>query len=66
MTPYYQDDAVTIYHGDCMDVMRDMPGGAVACVVTSPPYNTLPTSHKPSGLHAERKSGVNKDRKSVV
>jgi site-specific DNA-methyltransferase (adenine-specific) len=58
--PYYQDDAVTIYHGDCMDVMRDMPAGAVACVVTSPPYNTLPALHKPSGIHAERKSGVNK------
>lgn len=60
MKPYYQDGAVTIYHGDCMDVMRDMPSGAVACVVTSPPYNTLPTSHRPSGLHAERKTGVNR------
>lgn len=32
----------------------------VDLVVTSPPYNTLPDKHKPSGLHAERKSGVNK------
>jgi len=58
--PYFADDAVTIYHGDCMDIMRDIIAGGVACVVTSPTYNTLPISNKPSGLHAERKTGVNK------
>ena len=52
MRPYYQDSAVTIYCGDCMEVMRDMQAGAVACVVTSPPYNTLPISNKSSGIHA--------------
>jgi DNA modification methylase len=36
MKPYYQDEAVTIYHGDCRDVL---PGIApVGLVVTSPPY----------------------------
>lgn len=40
--PYYQDDHVTIFHGDCRDVLTSMaPTGA--CVVTSPPYNTLGT-----------------------
>lgn len=34
MTPYYQDDAVTIYHGD----MRDLSLPSVAAVVTDPPY----------------------------
>jgi site-specific DNA-methyltransferase (adenine-specific) len=35
MTPYYQDDLVTIYHGDCRDVGVDLDGAAL---VTDPPY----------------------------
>lgn len=37
MTPYYQDDAVTLYHGDCRDVLRGL--SQVGLVLTSPPYN---------------------------
>jgi len=39
MTPYYRDDAVTLYHGDCLDAMRSMDDESVDIVVTSPPYN---------------------------
>ena len=39
MTPYYDEDGITIYHGDCRDVLPRLSG--VACTVTSPPYNTL-------------------------
>lgn len=38
MTPYYQDDAVTLYHGDALAVLADLPDASVDCVVTSPPY----------------------------
>ena len=38
MKPYYQDDAVTIYHGDCRDVLPKLEGGGIAAVVTDPPY----------------------------
>lgn len=37
MTPYYQDDLVTIYHGDCREVLPLVAGGA-SVVVTDPPY----------------------------
>lgn len=36
--PYYADDAVTLYHGDALAVLRGLPGGSVDCCVTSPPY----------------------------
>jgi site-specific DNA-methyltransferase (adenine-specific) len=36
---YYQDDAVTIHHGDCVDVLRTLPDYSVDAVVTDPPYN---------------------------
>lgn len=36
MTPYYQDSAVTIYHGDCREILPTMPN--VDLVLTDPPY----------------------------
>jgi DNA modification methylase len=37
--PYYSDDFVTLYRGDCLTVMAEMPDESVDIVVTSPPYN---------------------------
>ena len=36
--PYYQDESVTLWHGDAMAVLRTTPGASVDCCVTSPPY----------------------------
>lgn len=36
MTPYYQDDACTIYHGDCREIIPQL--GTVDHVITDPPY----------------------------
>jgi DNA modification methylase len=38
VTPYYQDDWLTILEGDCRTVMAEMEPESVQCVVTSPPY----------------------------
>lgn len=38
MDPYYQDDQVTLYHGDCLDVATRLEDGSADCIVTSPPY----------------------------
>ena len=38
MSLYYQDDYVTLYHGDCAEVMRTLPTESVDSIVTSPPY----------------------------
>lgn len=35
---YYQDEHVTLWHGDALDVLRGLPDGSVDCCVTSPPY----------------------------
>jgi site-specific DNA-methyltransferase (adenine-specific) len=47
VTPYYQEDGITIYHGDCRDVL---PGLASADVLlTDPPYGVAYQSNKGVG-----------------
>jgi DNA modification methylase/transcriptional regulator with XRE-family HTH domain len=36
--PYYADDDVRVFHGDCRDVLAQLDDGSVAAVVTDPPY----------------------------
>lgn len=45
MTVHYKDDSVTVHHGDCLAVLRELPDASVDSVVTDPPYglaNTTP------------------------
>lgn len=35
--PYYEEAGITVYHGDCLEVMASLP--ECGSVVTSPPYN---------------------------
>ena len=43
--PYYRDDLVTLYHGDCADVLATMPDEHVAAVITDPPYTKRTHTH---------------------
>jgi len=36
--PHYADDWLTVYGGDCREVLASLPSDSVDCVVTSPPY----------------------------
>jgi DNA modification methylase len=38
LTPFFHDDHLTVYQGDCREVMAAMGPESVHCVVTSPPY----------------------------
>jgi site-specific DNA-methyltransferase (adenine-specific) len=38
MEPWHCDDRATIYHGDCLEVLRGLPDASVDSVVTDPPY----------------------------
>lgn len=50
MTPHYTDDTVQLFHGDCLDVLRELPDASVDAVITDPPYGLSNTS---SALVAE-------------
>jgi site-specific DNA-methyltransferase (adenine-specific) len=39
MKPYYEESGITIYHGDCRDILPSLP--KVDLVLTDPPYGIL-------------------------
>jgi DNA modification methylase len=54
MKPYYQDDWVTIYHGDCREILPTLP--KVDLVLTDPPY----------GIGADKNLRANKQHGKAV
>lgn len=51
MKPYYERDGITIYHGDCREIL---PGLVADALVTDPPYGVSLGSHKAA---SETRSG---------
>lgn len=39
MKPYYQDEAFTVYHGDCREIMPQLDASTVDITIADPPYN---------------------------
>lgn len=37
-TPYYEQDGITLYHGDCREIMPALDAASVDMVFTDPPY----------------------------
>ena len=56
--PYYSDDHVTIYHGDCLDVLPEI--GQVDLVLTDPPFSA--TTH----ANAKTNRGGGHDTKAIA
>lgn len=38
MQPYYQDSAVTLYHGDALELLPELPENSVDLIACDPPY----------------------------
>ncbi|MFH1640497.1 MAG: hypothetical protein ABIA66_00900 [Candidatus Omnitrophota bacterium] len=38
MKPYYQENDITLYHGDAFMVAKELPSDSVDTIITSPPY----------------------------
>lgn len=39
-TPYYDEDGITIYCGDCRDILPELEPGSVDLLLTDPPYSS--------------------------
>ena len=50
MEPYYDRDGITIYHGDCLEILRSME--PVDLVFTDPPYNVRSSDIELAGRSA--------------
>ena len=38
MTPYFQTDLGKLYHGDCLEVMKEILNNSISAILTDPPY----------------------------
>ena len=37
MKPYFQNERVTLYHGDCFDILPTLAPGSLDAAITDPP-----------------------------
>jgi site-specific DNA-methyltransferase (adenine-specific) len=65
--PYYEQGGITIYHGDCRDVLPALAPASFDLVVTSPPYNLgvttgggFPMGHYSSDAPLSKRGGCGK------
>jgi DNA modification methylase len=56
MTPYYDDGVVTIYHGDCREIVPSLRRSSVGSVITDPPF-FMPATHYSSRVEWPRSWG---------
>lgn len=47
--PYYSDATVSLYHGDCLEILPEIPSGSIHHAVTDPPYTLATVSSSVKG-----------------
>ena len=63
MTPYYQDSAVTIYHGDCREIVPTL--GRFDLLLTDPPYG-IEDLMQPGGNWWGKDRNSSRSRKEIM
>jgi len=61
LTPYIDDGDQRIYHGDCIDVMQQLPAASVSVIITDPPYGLEFMGHKWDAFRRDD-PGTNRNR----
>ncbi len=64
MKPYYQDEWVTIYHGDCREILPHLP--KVDLVLTDPPYGIDLDLSWFDDVHKNRLRAANKSNAKII
>ena len=64
MEPYYEADGVTLYHGDCREVLETLPDESVRAVITDPPYTER--THKNARASVGKTQGKDTFREGVT
>lgn len=59
--PYYRDDLVALYHGDCVEVMQTLDAATVDVVLTDPPYSSGGRRENARSLRKSMTRGVADD-----
>jgi site-specific DNA-methyltransferase (adenine-specific) len=57
ITPYYEEQGITIYNGDCLDVMKELEPKSIDLILTDPPYGM----EYVSGWRKEKYSSMHND-----
>ena len=55
-----------VYHGDCIEILKQLPSDSIGCVITDPPYNYEFIGHKWDDEEVKRRTERIKDSKTMV
>ena len=57
ISPYFEENGFILYHGDCLNILCQLPANSVDMIFADPPYNL---SNNGFSLHAGKRVSVNK------